>query len=55
VNSIRTLAPATGAVGVAGTLTDPRQRLTPITCGGPFLPEDGSYRDNLVVAADPAA
>jgi hypothetical protein len=27
-------------------------RLTLITCGGPFLPEYGSYRDNLVVVAE---
>ena len=29
-------------------------RLTLITCGGPFLPEYRSYRDNLVVVAEPA-
>ena len=28
-------------------------RLTLITCGGPFLPEFGSYRDNVVVVAEP--
>jgi sortase (surface protein transpeptidase) len=28
-------------------------RLTLITCGGPFLPEYGSYRDNVVVVAEP--
>jgi hypothetical protein len=28
-------------------------RLTLITCGGPFLPELGSYRDNVVVVAEP--
>ncbi len=28
-------------------------RLTLLTCGGPFLPEFGSYRDNLVVVAEP--
>jgi hypothetical protein len=28
-------------------------RLTLITCGGPFLPEFGSYRDNAVVVAEP--
>ena len=28
-------------------------RLTLITCGGPFLPEFGSYRDNVVVIAEP--
>jgi hypothetical protein len=28
-------------------------RLTLITCGGPFLPEFGSYRDNVVVVAQP--
>ena len=27
-------------------------RLTLITCGGPFLPEFGSYRDNIVVVAE---
>jgi hypothetical protein len=27
-------------------------RLTLITCGGPFLPEFGSYRDNVVVVAE---
>lgn len=29
-------------------------RLTLITCGGPFLPRYGSYRDNVVVVAEPA-
>lgn len=29
-------------------------RLTLITCGGPFLPEYQSYRDNVVVVAEPA-
>ncbi len=28
-------------------------RLTLITCGGPFLPEYRSYRDNVVVVAEP--
>jgi hypothetical protein len=28
-------------------------RLTLITCGGPFLAEYGSYRDNVVVVAEP--
>jgi hypothetical protein len=28
-------------------------RLTLITCGGPFLAEAGSYRDNVVVVAEP--
>jgi hypothetical protein len=28
-------------------------RLTLITCGGPFLTEFGSYRDNVVVVAEP--
>ena len=28
-------------------------RLTLITCGGPFLPEYLSYRDNVVVVAEP--
>lgn len=28
-------------------------RLTLVTCGGPFLPELGSYRDNVVVIAEP--
>ena len=28
-------------------------RLTLITCGGPFLPVIGSYRDNVVVVAEP--
>jgi sortase (surface protein transpeptidase) len=28
-------------------------RLTLVTCGGPFLPEFGSYRDNVVVVAAP--
>jgi hypothetical protein len=27
--------------------------LTLITCGGPFLPEFSSYRDNVVVVAEP--
>jgi sortase (surface protein transpeptidase) len=27
-------------------------RLTLITCGGPFLAEFGSYRDNVVVVAE---
>ncbi len=29
-------------------------RLTLVTCGGPFLPETGGYRDNVVVVAEPA-
>jgi sortase (surface protein transpeptidase) len=28
-------------------------RLTLITCGGPFLPEYRSYRDNVIVVAEP--
>jgi hypothetical protein len=32
---------------------DGAPRLTLITCGGPFLPEFGSYRDNVVVVAEP--
>ncbi|SFL75194.1 class F sortase [Geodermatophilus ruber] len=28
-------------------------RLVLVTCGGPFLPEHGGYRDNLVVVAEP--
>ena len=28
-------------------------RLTLVTCGGPFLPEFGSYRDNVVVVTEP--
>ena len=28
-------------------------RLTVVTCGGPFLPEVGGYRDNVVVVAEP--
>jgi hypothetical protein len=28
-------------------------RLALITCGGPFLPDVGSYRDNVVVVAEP--
>jgi hypothetical protein len=28
-------------------------RLTLITCGGPFLPEFSSYRDNVLVVAEP--
>jgi Sortase domain len=28
-------------------------RLTLVTCGGPFLPEVGRYRDNVVVVAEP--
>jgi hypothetical protein len=28
-------------------------RLTLMTCGGPFLPQLGSYRDNVVVVAVP--
>jgi hypothetical protein len=28
-------------------------RLTLVTCGGPFLAEFGSYRDNVVVVAEP--
>lgn len=28
-------------------------RLVLVTCGGPFLPEVGSYRDNVVVVAEP--
>ncbi len=30
-------------------------RLTLVTCGGPFLPEVGGYRDNVVVVAEPAS
>jgi sortase (surface protein transpeptidase) len=30
-------------------------RLTLITCGGPFLPEYRSYRDNVVVVAEQAS
>ncbi|MPQ97752.1 sortase [Modestobacter sp. I12A-02628] len=29
-------------------------RLVLITCGGPFQPDTGSYRDNVVVVAEPA-
>ncbi len=29
-------------------------RLVVVTCGGPFLPEYRSYRDNVVVVAEPA-
>ena len=29
-------------------------RLVLVTCGGPFLPDAGSYRDNVVVVAEPA-
>ena len=32
---------------------DGAPRLTVITCGGPFLPEYRSYRDNVVVVAEP--
>jgi sortase (surface protein transpeptidase) len=32
---------------------DGAPRLTLITCGGPFLAEFGSYRDNVVVVAEP--
>ncbi|MGK5111589.1 MULTISPECIES: class F sortase [unclassified Geodermatophilus] len=28
-------------------------RLVLVTCGGPFLPEYGSYRDNVLVVAEP--
>ena len=28
-------------------------RLVVLTCGGPFLPEYRSYRDNVVVVAEP--
>lgn len=34
---------------------DGAPRLVMITCGGPFIPELSSYRDNLVVAAVPVA
>lgn len=33
---------------------DGAPRLTLITCGGPFLPEFRSYRDNVVVVAEPS-
>jgi sortase (surface protein transpeptidase) len=33
---------------------DGAPRLVVITCGGPFVPELASYRDNLVVVATPA-
>ena len=29
-------------------------RLVLVTCGGPFLPDVGGYRDNVVVVAEPA-
>lgn len=32
---------------------DVPHRLTIVTCGGPFQPELGSYRDNVVVVAEP--
>jgi sortase (surface protein transpeptidase) len=32
---------------------DGAPRLTLVTCGGPFLPEFRSYRDNVVVVAEP--
>lgn len=32
---------------------DGAPRLTLVTCGGPFLPEYRSYRDNVVVVAEP--
>lgn len=34
---------------------DGSPRLVVITCGGPFIPELSSYRDNLVVVAEPVA
>ncbi|WP_029430177.1 class F sortase [Blastococcus sp. URHD0036] len=34
---------------------DGAPRLVLVTCGGPFLPEYGSYRDNVVVVAEPLA
>ena len=45
--------PEAGAA--AGPPVRPRgaARLTLITCGGPFLPEFGSYRDNVVVVTEP--
>ena len=39
------------AGGTVATVRPPR--LTLITCGGPFLPEYRSYRDNVVVVAEP--
>ncbi len=33
---------------------DGAARLTLITCGGPFDPDTGHYRDNVVVTAEPA-
>ena len=33
---------------------DGAPRLVLVTCGGPFLPEYRSYRDNVVVVAEPA-
>ncbi len=33
---------------------DGAPRLTLVTCGGPFLPDVGGYRDNVVVVAEPA-
>ncbi len=30
-----------------------RPRLVLVTCGGPFLPDVGGYRDNVVVVAEP--
>ncbi len=34
---------------------DVPHRLTVVTCGGPFQPALGSYRDNVVVVAEPIA
>ncbi len=30
-------------------------RLVLVTCGGPFLPEAGGYRDNVVVVGEPSS
>ena len=40
-------------IGRGGFRRDGPPRLTLLTCGGPFLEEYGSYRDNVVVVAEP--
>lgn len=62
MNAVRSVGRAAGAVGVAGALVlvaapasaegTATPRLTRIICGGPFLPECGSYRDNVLVGAE---
>ncbi len=52
ITTVRTYVKTALPLGV-WTTRGPR-RLVLVTCGGPFLPAEGSYRDNVVVTAVPA-